>query len=61
MNQSMITWKYVLAHVLKIRPLKNYYILHLWSCALKLVRELTDVISAGIEFQRSAPKNEKLV
>ena len=40
----------------------NYNILllnHLYSCIMKLVGELHDVIRVKIEFQRDAPENEK--
>ena len=51
-------------HAFIIRKLHNYYILflsHLWSCVLKLMRVLHEVICVGIEFQRDAPAKEKLV
>ena len=50
-------------HAFIIRKLQNYYISflnHLWSCVLKLM-SVSHVIWAGIEFQRNAPANEKLV
>ena len=43
---------------------QNYYIIlmyQLWNWVLKLRSELHDFIGAGIEFQRDASLNEKLV
>ena len=43
---------------------QNYYnilLYQLWSWVSKLRSELHDFIGAGIEFQRDAPENEKLV
>ena len=51
-------------HAFINRKLHNYYILflsHLWSCVLKLMSILHEVMSVGIEFQRDAPAKEKLV
>ena len=51
-------------HAFIIRKLQNYYILflnHLWSCILKLMSALHEVVWAGIEFQRDVPAAEKLV
>ena len=39
----------------------NLFLYQLWSWALKLRSELHDFVGAGIEFQRDAPENEKLV
>ena len=40
---------------------KNLLLNHLWSCVLKLLSELPDIIWFGIVFHRDAPENEKLV
>ena len=59
---SIKPWKY--RHTYIIRKLHNCYILflsRLWSCVLKLLSALIEVIQAGIEFQRDAPAKEKLV
>ena len=51
-------------HAFIIRKLQICYILvlnNLWSCVLKLISVLHDVLLAGIEFQRDAPAKEKLV
>ena len=51
-------------HVFILRKLHNYYILflsNLWSCFLKLMSALHEVICAGVEFQRDAPAKKKLV
>ena len=61
-HKTMETQTYI--HAFIIRKLHNYYILflsHLWSCVLKLMSVLHEVICAGIEFQRAAPAKEKLV
>ena len=51
-------------HAFIPRKSHNYYILflsNLWSCFLKLMSALHEVIWAGIEFQRDAAAKEKLV
>ena len=51
-------------HAFIIRKLQNCCILflgHLWSCVLKLMSVLYEVIRAGIEFQMDGPAKEKLV
>ena len=51
-------------HAFTIRKFHYYYILflsHLWSCVLKLMSALHEVIWAGKEFQMDAPAKEKLV
>ena len=51
-------------HAFIVRKLYNYYFLflsHLWSCVLKLLSALHEVMWAGKEFQRDAPAKEKLV
>ena len=51
-------------HAFINRKLHDYYILflsHLWSCVLKLMSVLHEVICAGIEFQRDEPAKQKLV
>ena len=51
-------------HVFIITKLQNYYILflsHLWSCVLKLMSVLHEVIWTRIEFRKDAPAKEKLV
>ena len=51
-------------HAFINRKLHNYYILflsHLWSCVLKLLSVLHEVICVGKEFQRDARAKEKLV